>query len=638
MRIEQQIKRKLNTRSSINVAYILEQIEKYDVISFDIFDTLLKRNVSTPIDVFAYIEKKYKKIGFCNARINAEKRARAKKKNAEITLQDIYSEMPYDFSQEELLAESDLLISNIWMMPVYKKAVETKKVIIVSDMYLPEEFICNILAREGISKYEKLYLSSSLNKTKNSGDLFEYVLADLKEDRRIVHIGDSNKSDYLVPRQKGIDAIRIPTTVLKDTFRLNETDIECNIINSFLNNTSLITQNNYYRFGYEKFGMFLWGYSKWLHKSICESGIEDVYFFSRDGLIMKKAFDTLFSDVNTHYLEVSRRSLRVPILWMNHELEHVINMISPSKLIPLSTIFDGVGLDINHYIDLLEKYNFSVNTTFDREKILSNQKLKLLYSELSDDIVDVSKKEYKLLVDYIKQNNLSGNFAIVDIGWSGGMQRYLVETLDKLGIEANIKGYYIGVADYYKRNKEVIPTLDLNGYLFDFLHDKDAIDRRSAFVGLFESLFLEQDGSVQNYKCEKGKIVSNRLPYEYLKNGEPTYEYKCVMEIQKGALEFIKNFGNMDLKISAEILFEGLGNTGLKPTAKDIKMFADFRFFDEGETQYLARPKRMTYYLTHIKKLKYDFLSSRWKIGFMKRLFKIRLPYENIYKAMLKLK
>lgn len=49
MRIEQQIKRKLNTRSSINVAYILEQIEKYDVISFDIFDTLLKRNVSTPI-------------------------------------------------------------------------------------------------------------------------------------------------------------------------------------------------------------------------------------------------------------------------------------------------------------------------------------------------------------------------------------------------------------------------------------------------------------------------------------------------------------------------------------------------------------------------------------------------------------
>ena len=42
-----------------------------------------------------------------------------------------------------------------------------------------------------------------------------------------------------------------------------------------------------------------------------KAGIKKVYFFSRDGLIMKKAFDLLFQDVDTYYLEVSRRSLRV---------------------------------------------------------------------------------------------------------------------------------------------------------------------------------------------------------------------------------------------------------------------------------------------------------------------------------------
>ena len=47
-----------------------------------------------------------------------------------------------------------------------------------------------------------------------------------------------------------------------------------------------------------------------------------------------------------------------------------------------------------------------------------------------------------------------------------------------------------------------------------------------------------------------------------------------------------------------------------KPERKDIKMFADFRFFDEGETQYLAKPKNIIYYLTHPKKLKKDFLFS----------------------------
>lgn len=555
-----------------------------------------------------------------------------------MTLSDIYAEMPYDFSNEELEAEGELLIANDWILPVYKYALKSKRVIITSDMYLPEEFICQILEREGLGRYEKLYLSSSIGKTKHSGELFELIISELGKENRLIHIGDSYRSDFEIPKKYGIDAIHIPTKIEKNTFKLKEVGIEENIINSFLNNTSPIGESKYYRFGYEKFGMFLWGYSKWLHKSVKDSDIKDVYFFSRDGLIMKKAFDALYNDVQTHYLEVSRRSLRVPILWMNYELSHVVNMISPSKLVSLTTIFDGVGLDINNYRSLIEKYGFTFETTFDRKELLENKNLNSLYSELEADIETVSKKEYELLVKYIDQNHLSGKFAIVDIGWSGGMQRYLSETLDMLKIDHSIKGYYIGVADYYKRNVEVVPDLDLNGYLFDFLHDDHAIDRRSAFVGLFETLFLEQGGSVKNYWNDNGVIKANRLPYEYLENGKPTHEYQCVKEIQRGALDFIRKFGNKEIMLSANILFEGLKQTGLESKKKDIEMFADFRFFDEGETQYLAKPQSMVHYLANMGELKKDFLLSRWKIGFMKRLLKLNLPYENLYRAMLKYK
>ena len=638
MKMLQQVKDKLNTASSIDVASIINQIEKYDIISFDIFDTLLKRNVKNPTDVFEYIENKFNKADFCEQRIAAEKKARAKKNGIEVTLSDIYAEMPYDFSNEELEVEGELLIANDWILPVYKHALKSKRVIITSDMYLPEKFICQILEREGLGGYEKLYLSSSVGKTKHSGELFELIIGELGKENRLIHIGDSYRSDFEIPKKHGIDAIHIPTKIEKNTFKLKEVGIEENIINSFLNNTSPIGESKYYRFGYEKFGMFLWGYSKWLHKSVKDSGIKDVYFFSRDGLIMKKAFDALYNDVQTHYLEVSRRSLRVPILWMNYELPHVINMISPSKLVSLTTIFDGVGLDINNYRSLIEKYGFTVETTFDRKELLENKNLNSLYSELGADIEKVSKKEYELLVKYIDQNRLSGKFAIVDIGWSGGMQRYLIETLNKLGIDASIKGYYIGVADYYKRNIEVVPNLDLNGYLFDFLHDKNAKDKRSAFVGLFETLFLEQGGSVKNYRVESENVTANRLPYEYLENGKPTFEYRNVMDIQRGALDFIKRFGDMDLNVSADTLYEGLSETGLKPKKADVDMFADFRFFDEGETLYLAKPKSIFYYIFHVGNLKRDFLSSRWKIGFMKSLFKISLPYEEMYRAMLKYK
>ena len=608
MKILQQVRDKLNTASSIDVASIINQIERYDIVSFDIFDTLLKRNVKKPTDVFEYIENKYNKADFCERRIAAEKKARAKKNSIEVTLSDIYAEMPYDFSSEELEVEGELLIANDWILPVYKHVLKSKRVIITSDMYLPEEFIRQILEREGLGGYEKLYLSSSLKKTKHSGELFELIIGELGKGLRLIHIGDSYRSDFEVPKKHGVDAIYIPTNIEKNTFKLKEVGIEENIINSFLNNTSPIEKSKYYRFGYEKFGMFLWGYSKWLHKSVKDSDIKDVYFFSRDGLIMKKAFDALYNDVQTHYLEVSRRSLRVPILWMNYELPHVINMISPSKLVSLTSIFDGVGLDINNYRSLIEKYDFTAETTFDRKELLENKNLNSLYSELGSDIETVSKKEYELLVKYIEQNHLSGKFAIVDIGWSGGMQRYLIETLNKLGIDASIKGYYIGVAGYYKRNIEVVPYLDLNGYLFDFLHDKNAKDKRSAFVGLFETLFLEQGGSVKNYRVENENVTANRLPYEYLENGKPTFEYRNVMDIQRGALDFITRFGNMDLNVSADTLYEGLSETGLKPKKADIDMFADFRFFDEGETLYLAKPKSIFYYIFHVENLKRDLL------------------------------
>ena len=51
---------------------------------------------------------------------------------------------------------------------------------------------------------------------------------------------------------------------------------------------------------------------------IFKEHIDKVYFFSRDGYLMKQAFDLLYkenTDIKTYYLEVSRRSLRVPILW-----------------------------------------------------------------------------------------------------------------------------------------------------------------------------------------------------------------------------------------------------------------------------------------------------------------------------------
>ena len=86
MKVVQKIKKISNTKKSIDTTRIIKEIENCDIVSFDIFDTLLKRNIENPTDVFRYMEKKYNKVGFFQKRIEAEQKARIKKTSREITV------------------------------------------------------------------------------------------------------------------------------------------------------------------------------------------------------------------------------------------------------------------------------------------------------------------------------------------------------------------------------------------------------------------------------------------------------------------------------------------------------------------------------------------------------------------------
>lgn len=94
------------------------------------------------------------------------------------------------------------------------------------------------------------------------------------EKNSLFHIGDSIKSDYIMPRMLNISAYHIPTYVKRAEYQILGDEIDKNVINSFINNTITKCADKYYRFGYEKYGMFLWGFSKWLHESVVHAEIE----------------------------------------------------------------------------------------------------------------------------------------------------------------------------------------------------------------------------------------------------------------------------------------------------------------------------------------------------------------------------
>ncbi|MBI2354878.1 MAG: HAD hydrolase-like protein [Deltaproteobacteria bacterium] len=202
--------------------------------SFDIFDTVLTRNVLYPKDVFRLVQhlipgrlpKLSPRLAACfwGERIWSEFTARRKSAGEDITLVEIYRALAIanglDDAQRDSLMSLELEIESEVLMPVQGSAelLESLRsrgggVVFVSDMYLSSDFIRGVLVRFGLYKPgDRLYVSGETGRTKGSGNLFRLMLRDLEIlPNELVHFGDNPRTDYMVPRSLGINLLHEET-------------------------------------------------------------------------------------------------------------------------------------------------------------------------------------------------------------------------------------------------------------------------------------------------------------------------------------------------------------------------------------------------------------------------------------------
>jgi len=174
-----------------------KKIARAEVVSVDIFDTLLLRPYLSPRDLFLHIEIDQCLEGFAFARREAELSARKKNPDKqEICYDDIYNEIEARFSSAkkiELDWEFMVLQPNPEMKILWDYALElNKKVIVISDMYHSYEDLSQLLIKNKFHAFAHLYVSSRYGKTKKKGTLFEQVFHDLHVNpQEFVHIGDN---------------------------------------------------------------------------------------------------------------------------------------------------------------------------------------------------------------------------------------------------------------------------------------------------------------------------------------------------------------------------------------------------------------------------------------------------------------
>lgn len=197
---------------------LISAIEAHDIISFDIFDTLVMRNVYVNKDVFRLLAREIDPVwgvDFFAARTEAEfTLSRETYPYIEEIYADVIRRCPCLAGQEEALIRRELELERSLIIPrhdvveIFNQAKDMGKMVnIVSDMYFRQDTIRSILEGVGITGYDKLLVSSEYNSSKPQ-HLFDQYLAELPEGS-CLHIGDSQVCDIVPAGKLGIDTFRL---------------------------------------------------------------------------------------------------------------------------------------------------------------------------------------------------------------------------------------------------------------------------------------------------------------------------------------------------------------------------------------------------------------------------------------------
>ena len=642
-----------NNIGKTNISY--ETIkDKVDYVSFDIFDTLIKRDVNKPTDVFLLLEKQFRLPGFCSKRIEAEQKARCNKIGGEVTLEEIYQS--YDgisaaeakeYCRREIETELQVCHRNNQLYPFYLECVKNKKIVLISDMYLTSDIVEKILNKCGIDEYEKLYISCEVGVSKHNSELYRYVLNDLGiKANRMLHVGNDFMSDNFKPERVGVESFKLKTKtdnllVGSAPRKLAEKSGQFSLIYNFINNTTCSSkdfEDFYYRFGYENFGILLMGFCKWLIKEAENAGIEQLLFIARDGYILKKAYDLMgFSKrIPSGYLELSRRSIRVPSSFsVPQTYEDCILLLNSTRRISIGQILDTWGLDVESCSKQLEVAGIKADEVFWKERLQDNAALTKLYNLVKGDMLSNGLAEKDALTSYLGKFDFERKTGLVDIGYGGTIQKELLKEFSRHCEKVELQGFYM-VFDQ-KRLRENTDGQDIRVSAYTKVDEREKKNDLDIYqyVGLFETMFLEQTGSIKRFSVCNGEVSIERYEYEYDTPGGEIDETTNVVRIQQGALDFIsaavescvgklKTIDNLNA-------FYFLDRAFSYPTKNILMHFYNYRFFNMGKAFLLAKPQMsIIEYCLHIKELKTDFFESMWKTGFLRNLLGFNIPYKEI--------
>jgi HAD superfamily hydrolase (TIGR01549 family) len=574
----------LNRPTTIDfVSNILE----YDIISFDVFDTLLFRPFADPNHLFMLLGEKFNCVNFMSIRMKAEMEARnqaeVKKGNREVTIYDIYEVIELRTGidkqygvQLELQAELEFCFANPYMKEVFEiLKSQNKKIIAISDMYLTKSMIVQLLDNSGFSGLFDVFVSCENNCSKQDKQLFKVALQKLGKDIRMVHVGENYESDIKNAQEIGI-ATRYYNNV-HDTGNQYRADglseltgsTYSGIVNTHLHNGSK-QYTPHYEYGFIYGGLYILGYCNWIYDYAKQNKIDKILFLSRDGDIYSKVFNFLYSDMNNEYVYWSRIANMKYTLEINR-YDFLQRMVKQKANGVLRITIKGLleSLELRELAGLLTQYNLK------EDDLIHKGNVKLIQTFFVENWEVVVKKlsEANEIVKVYFKNIIkkSKKVAVVDVGWvgSGGSGiKYLIEQKWKLNCE--VHSLVAGCRhSNHTGNLSQIMKKDIGVYIFSRMFNRNLYDTHSSTKhnNIYFELFTQ--ACYPSFSGFKKSEDGFKLMFDV-----PEVEnYKIVEQIQNGIFDFVKLYKKMFSNY--EYLFNISGYDAYMPFRMIIK---DLRF------------------------------------------------------------
>ena len=290
----------------LSLTAIINAAVGYEIITFDVFDTLLIRDVMKPTDVFSLSYGKGGRYLRSLAEIVAKKRSLT----GEASLSEINRYCPYSCERERQL-EKKLCRVNPDLYPVYEALKKAgKKLYAISDMYLSSEDISELLRKAGYDI--PVMVSCEMGCNKKSGELFRKFLNRYGyQPEQVLHIGDDPAGDGRGAEKAGIRSLLIPRHSDRLAYMRTYTrNLEpAAFINHGINRRNDPIEEPVERIGYEIVGPITLAFCQWVHEKKQEQGYERLYFLSRDMRFPYEVYRRIYHD-DIRYIRISRKSLR----------------------------------------------------------------------------------------------------------------------------------------------------------------------------------------------------------------------------------------------------------------------------------------------------------------------------------------